>query len=104
VEGSLQLHGNDSRMVDDCCKKCNNKEMIRALNTNNRILFDSILNSKQKIVSLKEKPGVDSNSNILSLCLEQENDYYFERIVDILYNDKKEEFRQNLFAEPDDSR
>jgi hypothetical protein len=104
VEGSLQLHGNYSKFVDDCCVNCNNRELIRALNTDNRILFDSILNSNGKIVTVLSKPSMKSNTNSILLSLEKDNDYYFEKLMNILYDEKKIEFKNKLLAPALNSR
>lgn len=77
-----------AKFITECCVRCNNKELIRAIKTNNRALFDTILKSKGKISSFQEKQGSKMLENTVSLSLDADNSYFFEKLMTLIYDPK----------------
>ena len=48
------LFQNDNDLISDCCVQCANRNIIRAVNTNNKELFIQCLKAKDKISSINE--------------------------------------------------
>lgn len=70
----------------ECCIRCNNYELVRAVRTQNKILFDTILNSKRKISCIKVKHGCRMVEDVVSLSLSLGTEYFFERLMAIQYH------------------
>lgn len=66
--------------------RCNNIELVRAVRTQNRTLFDVIIRSKHKISQIKAKAGCKMLEDAVSLSLELESNYFFEKLMDLQFN------------------
>jgi hypothetical protein len=104
VERSVQMESVSSRFNCDCCVKCNNKELIRAISTNNRSLFDTILKSSKTISSIRGSQGCGLLDDTFSLSLQAESPYYFERLMRLEYGVKDNNKVHKFITEEEVSR
>jgi len=56
----LQRYGTSDSPIYDCCLRCNNRNVIRAIETNNIRLFRSVVYDKKNISCLTDAWSVDS--------------------------------------------
>lgn len=104
VEGSVQFDSTSEKFNNECCIKCNNKELVRAVKNNNRKLFDIIFKSKKSISSVMDRQGCHMNEDVLTMSMEFESPYYFEKIMSILYNNKKPFEQYMVYTQPENVR
>ena len=104
VERSVQMESMSARFNCDCCVKCNNKELIRAIKTNNRSLFDTILNSSKTISKIRSTQGCGLLDDTLTLSLKAESPYYFERLMTLIYGVKANEKQHKFITSEEVSR
>ena len=87
VDHSTQMQSPDNNFDISCCVKCNNKELVRAVKTQNRTLFDSILKSTSKISSVRVNEGCAMLEYTLTLALETD-EYFFQKLMTLQYGTK----------------
>ena len=81
IDQCEQLEGDLNEFRDDCCVRCNNLEVVRAINTNNKVLFDTIMKSDKKISSRKFLIHPKAKLNIQLLCIEKRRDDMLEELT-----------------------
>lgn len=104
VARSEQMESDDPRFNRECCIKCNNKELIRAIKTGNRSLFDSILKSSKTISNLRASQGTGSLHDTLTLSMTSESPYYFKRMMTLVYSTKSKAGEQKFLTQAEQSR
>ena len=98
------MDSRSGKFNNECCIRCNNRELVRAVRTENRSLFDTILKSKGKISSISGKHGCKMLENTIYLSLDLNSRYYFEKLMGIKYDDKIKKTNPNLLTSAEPSR
>lgn len=104
VETCDQMESESSRFNRDCCVKCNNKELVRAVKTSNRSLFDAILKSSKTISTLRGTQGCGSVHDTVTLSMKSDSPYYFKRLMSLLFSAKAKSSDQKFLTEAEQSR
>ena len=104
VDGSIQMDSTSGKFNTDCCILCNNREIVRAIRTQNRSLFDTILKSKKKISSFEAKHGCKMLENTISLSLDLKTKYYFEKLMGLKYPSNLKEKNLQFLTQAEPSR
>jgi hypothetical protein len=78
-------------IIEDCCILCNEKNIIRAINTNDKILFNKCLKSIDKISSLNHKIKIIGGLIPLQYIIKKRNKVLLNEFLYYLKNNKNEE-------------
>ena len=60
-------------IIEDCCLECNQKNLIRAINTDDKILFNKCLKSIDKISSINDPIGIAGGLTPLEYIVKNKN-------------------------------
>ena len=78
-------------IIEDCCILCNEKNLIRAINTNDKILFNKCLNSIGKISSINRKINIIGGLTPIQYIIKKRNKVLFTEFSNYLKKNKNEE-------------
>ena len=78
-------------IIEDCCILCNEKNLIRAINTNDKILFTKCLKSIDKISSLNHKIKIIGGLTPLQYIIKKRNKVLLTEFLYYLKKNKNEE-------------
>jgi len=78
-------------LIEDCCILCNEKNLIRAINTNDKILFNKCLNSIDKISSINRKINIIGGLTPIQYIIKKRNKVLFTEFSNYLKKNKNEE-------------
>ena len=75
-------------IIEDCCLECNEKNLIRAINTDDKILFNKCLNSVNKISSINKGIRIAGNLTPLQYIVKKRNKNLYIEFINF-YNESK---------------
>lgn len=88
-------------IIEDCCLECNEKNLIRAINTDDKILFNKCLNSVNKISSINERIRIAGNLTPLQYIVKKRNKNLYIEFINF-YNESKKNGQKKRVRLPED--
>ena len=76
-------------LIEDCCLSCNEKNIIRAINTDDKILFNKCLKSIDKISSIYDPIGIAGGLTPLQYIVKKKNKNLYTEFINY-YNSTKD--------------
>ena len=89
-DDSLTIH--DHNIIEDCCLACNEKNIFRAIKTNDKELFIKCLKANDKISSMDYKLQIVGNLNPIEYIIKEKNKKLYTEII----NFKKDPIKQRV--------
>ena len=96
LDNSLTEHNHD--IIEDCCLSCNEKNIFRAIKTNDKDLFIKCLKSTDKISSIDYKLQIVGNLNPIEYIIQEKNKKLYTEYI----NFKKNPVQQQRVTLPKD--
>ena len=87
-DNSLTLQNHN--LIEDCCLSCNEKNIFRAINTNDKELFLKCLNSTDKISSIDYNLQIIGNLNPVEFIIKTKNKKLYTEFINFKKNPQKQ--------------
>ena len=94
-DDSLTVHNHN--IIEDCCLACNEKNIFRAIKTNDKELFNKCLKATDKISSIDYKLQIIGNLNPIEYIIKEKNKKLYTELINFQKNPKTQ--RVNIPAD-----
>jgi ankyrin repeat protein/predicted DNA-binding WGR domain protein len=81
LSGDKYLEALDGDLITDCCIQCNNKNVIRAVYTQNPTLLKKCIEATKDISSISEAWSKDTNLNVFEIAVKNEDKKTLSQLI-----------------------